>query len=296
MPSFIPYHAGIADQVADFWLSRHPDWKWLSDPEGRAKIMAEDDNHKGFAVMDGKAVVGTMFSHLSKEELPNRFIMIEMAPELVTAEIVDHLLSSFTDVDREKGGIWQVAMLDEKQATALSPILENAGFILHDRSLRMEWDHDEVKLEPPPAGTELILYTGGNPEYDQAIVDLHNRAYRPSRLTPGTEVEHLWPEAWPGLIAREYVLGFIDGKLGGYAEWMTTNDYALMNSLAVSRAYWGTSLAPAVGTKAMERMREAGFRSFRSGVSSRNAASIKLQERFGWKITVEESRRYVRKF
>lgn len=295
MTSFVPYHAGIADQVADFWLSRHPDWAWLADPETRARVMQPDDNQTGFAIMDGETIVGTLFSNLSRDKPLNRFFMIDMEAGLITAEMVDFLLSAVTADDRERSDIWQVAMLDEQQTPVVSPLLEKAGFILHDRSLRMEWDHETVELEPPPAGTKMVLYTGGNPDYDKAIVDLHNRAYRPSRLTPPTDLANLWPPSWPGLIAREYVLGFIDGQLGGYAEWMTTKEYALMNSLAVSRAHWGTSLAPAVGTRAMERMREAGFRSFRSGVSSRNAASIKLQERFGWKVVAEESRRYVRK-
>jgi RimJ/RimL family protein N-acetyltransferase len=141
----------------------------------------------------------------------------------------------------------------------------------------------------------LERYTGGNADFDKAIVDLHNRSYRRMRLTPPADLEYLW-KTWPGLSAHEFVLAWEGERMVGYAEWIVANDKPLMNSLVAARSHWGTPVAAAAGTQAMEYMLALGYRTLYSSVISKNAASIKLQQRHGWRLTTELARTYVRRF
>jgi hypothetical protein len=65
----------------------------------------------------------------------------------------------------------------------------------------------------------LKRYAGGNLDIDQAIVDLHDRSYRRSRLGPPLDFGSLW-KSEPGLSAREYVLAMEDDRVVGYCEWL----------------------------------------------------------------------------
>ena len=54
----------------------------------------------------------------------------------------------------------------------------------------MEWSGQSVTvIDPSPAHFER--YAGGDQDIDSAIVDLHNRAYRRTRLVPPADIERL---------------------------------------------------------------------------------------------------------
>ena len=105
---------------------------------------------------------------------------------------------------------------------------------------------------------------------DKAIVELHNRSYRSSRLMPPWGVENLW-QSWPGLTLREYVLAMEQDRLVGYAEWFVVDGKPCINSFVAARSHWGTPVGAAVGTKAMQILVELGHRKIESSVVSTNA-------------------------
>lgn len=289
----LPYEARFDEQTIALWRTLHPDWTWLNEPETVAKAFELDEHRLGYAVQREGTVIGTVFGSCARDATwhRNRYIHIEAQPEDLSADWLAPALASFAEADRGRPDTWHVASPVEAQWPILCSLLEALGFTLHSSMMTMEWTGEKVTLTDPGTA-RLDRYTGGNPEIDQAIIDLHNRSYRAGRLTPPADIEYLW-KTWPGLTAREYVLAWDEGRLVGYAEWFVYDDKPTMNSLVAARSHWGTSVAAAAGTKAMELMLELGYRTLQSSVISRNAASIKLQLRHGWRITKEQGRTYV---
>lgn len=294
MPSLVPFDATFEERLIALWRAMHPDWDWLDNPENRQNLFKGYTEGESYLLLNGDSVIAFASGTILPDRYRNRYIWMDALPEACTAEAVRLLFSPFEEIDRDETDVWHVFILDAARAPVLAPLVEAAGFVLDHRLVRMEWEHESVVLEPPPDGTEFTFYRGGDTAMDQAIVDLHNKAYRPARLVVGVDLESLWRD-WPGLTEREYVLAWIDGKLAGYAEWLVTGGRPVLNSLAAARAWWGTSLAPAAGTRAMAQMWDKGYRVFYASVSTRNAAALKLNQRFGWRVTVDENVCYVRK-
>jgi hypothetical protein len=157
----------------------------------------------------------------------------------------------------------------------------------------MEWKGDTVVvLDPSPA--HFQRYAGGDPEIDAAIVDLHNRSHRSSRLMPPIAHELLWMTV-PGLTAHEYVLLRDEGRLVGHAEWLVVDGKAYINSLVVARSHWGTEVAASLGFETIRILLELGHRTIESSVISTNAPGVKLHVKCGCRTAAEQMRNYVRK-
>jgi RimJ/RimL family protein N-acetyltransferase len=296
MLSVIPFEPRLADPVIALWRALHPEWKWFDDPETRAKAFEPSEFFEriGYVVQRGDHVVASVFGTcLRDNNWPrNRYLHIEARPEDIAADWLGPLFAGFVDVDREHPDTWHVANPPEASWPVLVPLLTAAGFVHRSSSIRMEWEGDSVTL-PDPNPARFERYAGGNPDMDKAITDLHNRSYRPSRLTPPARPEHLW-EPWPGLTAREYVLAVEEDRLVGYAEWFVTDGKPYINSLVAARSHWGTPVAAGVGIKAMQILIELGHRKIESSVFSTNAPSMKLQLKHGWRVAAEQARTYVR--
>jgi hypothetical protein len=294
----LPFVTDHIEAVTALWLELHPDWLWVTDEEFRKSAFEMDEDRVGFIVEDEAGrLVGTVFGTATRDPTwpRNRYLHLELKPEAVREDLLTPLLTQMADSDHGRPGTWQILNLSDKSPPGLAEIVLGTGFELHDISFRMEWNGETVPLVEP-APLRLELYQGGNEATDAELVDLHNRAYRPARLVGPTKIEHLWPKAWPGLKEREFVLVWDGERIAGFAEWFSINGEAIINSIVAARPHWGTHAAPAAGTRAMQRMIDHGYRPLVSAVSSRNAASYKLQYRHGWRRVRENSRNYVRKF
>jgi GNAT superfamily N-acetyltransferase len=147
-------------------------------------------------------------------------------------------------------------------------------------------------VDPSPA--QLQRYCGGDRTIDRAIVDLHNRAYSPSRIDPPMDVNGMWKPA-PGLLAREYLLAWDGERLAGLAEWFAAGSTVAVEDLAVARSHWGTSLGAAILSAVMQLLFELGYRRIKASVRSNNAAAMRLALNLGWKLDQEWMQTFVRK-
>jgi RimJ/RimL family protein N-acetyltransferase len=291
-----PFEPDLAESVLALWRDLHPDWKWLDDPETRARALGPGESFEriGYVVHRDNDLIASVFGACSRDEgwPRNRYIHMETRPEDIAVDWLDPVLARFRDADRERPDTWQVISPPEVTWPVLVPLLEAAGFIYRMSSIRMQWEGYSVTV-PDPSPARFARYTGGDPDMDRAIGDLHNRAYRSSRVTPPVRHEDLW-KPWPGLQAREYVLALEEDHLVGYAEWFVTDGTPYINSFVAARSHWGTPVAAAVGIKAMEILIDLGYRKIESSVFSTNAASMKLHLKHGWRAAAEQVRTYVR--
>jgi RimJ/RimL family protein N-acetyltransferase len=293
----IPFEPDLAEPVLAFWRNLHPDWKWLDDPETRARAFeaGEAFERTGYVVRCDDNVIASVFGACLRDEgwPRNRYIHIEARPEDIAIDWLGPLLTGFRDADLGRPGTWQIISPPQASQPVLVPLLEAAGFAYRMSSIQMQWEGDSVTV-PDPSPAHFERYAGGDPQMDRAICDLHNRAYRPARVTPPARHEDLW-KPWPGLQTREYVLALERGSLVGYAEWFVVDGSPpYINSFVAARSHWGTAVGAAVGIKAMEILIELGHRKMESSVLSTNAASMKLHLKHGWRAASEQARTYVR--
>jgi GNAT superfamily N-acetyltransferase len=298
MTSVVSFEPNHANQVVALWRLLHPDWTWLDNPERRDQIFERSDAVEPirYVVQNQDGVIASVFSSCWRDRTwpCNRFIQIEARPADLAAEWLDIALASFVDADRGQPDIWHVANATEILTSVLVPLLEAAGFVRHSSMMRMEWRGESVTV-PDPGPAHLERYAGGDPDIDRAIVDLHNRAFRPSRLVPPADLERLW-KPWPGLQTHEYVLAMENGRVVGYAEWLESDGNApFIDSMVVARSHWGTAVAAAVVTKAIQILLERGHHKIESCVRSNNAASMRLGWKLGWKVASEMAPTFVRK-
>lgn len=297
MTTIVRFETRFVDQLVAAWRAMHPEWDWFDNQDMRESLLKYADDPLSFVVLDNDVVVGSiMGSPLNEAPGPkNRFLSIEVKPEHVDAAALERILETFAEADRGcQTDLWQIINVGSAWE-ASKAVFENAGFTLHERSFVMEWTGDVVPAVTLPEGAAFEFYTGGTPETDREITDLHARSYAAARLVPPADPATLW-KPWPGLEAREYVLCREDGRLVGYSEWFITNGRPVVNSFVAARSHWGTTVGAAVGLKAMDRLFERGHRKMFSGVSSRNTASMRLHLRYGWRVANEDYHRYVRKF
>jgi hypothetical protein len=298
MTTVVPFERSRIGQVVALWRLLHPDWTWLDNPEKRDKIFESSDavERIGYVIQREDAVIASVFGACWQDKTwpRNRFIHIEARPEDMAAEWLGNVLASFIDADRGQPDTWHVADTTEILLPVLAPLLHAAGFVHHSIVMQTEWSGESVTVvDPRPV--RLERYAGGDREIDRAIVDLHNRSYRFSRLVPPADLAGLW-KPWLGLEVREFVLAVENYRLVGYAEWLVTDGKPYINSLVAARSHWGTAVASALGTQAMQILLELGHHKIRSSdVRSNNAASLRLQQRFGWKVASERAHTFVRK-
>jgi GNAT superfamily N-acetyltransferase len=285
------------DEVAALWRSLHPDWTWLDDRARLTLLFERQDARErmGYVVRRHNAVIATVFTTCPApaNEPQQRLITIKTQPADVTAEWLDPILASFADADRERPDTRHVTSLAMPLASAAAPLLEAAGFVRHSTQTFVQWDSAPMVLvDPSPA--KLQRYHGGDRDIDRAIVDLHNRAYRPSEMGPRIDSDGLWAPS-PGLLAREYMLAWDGGRLAGLAEWFATHSIVAVEDLAVARSHWGTSLAAAILGAVMQLLFELGYRHVKATVRSNNAAAMRLALNLGWKLDREWMQTFVRR-
>jgi GNAT superfamily N-acetyltransferase len=298
MASASAFEPGDTDEVAALWRSLHPDWTWLDDREYLPLFFERQDNafeQIRYVVRCRKDVIATVFARCSRQSNwpPCRTINIETRPENIAAEWLDPILASFVDSDRGRPDMWHVTSLPMALSPHAAPLLEASGFVRHSSQMIMEWSGEAVMVvDPSPA--RLQRYAGGDRETDRAIVDLHNRSYRQWRLVPPADIESLW-QSWPGLEAHEFVLALENDRLVGYSTWVVTAGEPWISDHAAARSHWGTGVASAVGTKAMQILLERGYRLIKAAVRSTNAPALRLHRKFGWRVGHECAQTFVRK-
>jgi RimJ/RimL family protein N-acetyltransferase len=297
MTTVAPFDRSHADQVLALLRTLHPDSTWPDNPEQKNKMFepGEAFEHIGYIVQRRDAVIASVFGTCARDNSwpRNRLIHIEARPEDIAADWLDQVLTAFVNADRGRSDTWHMASPTPILSPVLAPLLEAAGFVRHSSKMLMEWSGESVTVvDPSPA--HLERYAGGNREIDRAIVDLHNRSYRPSRMVPPVDLERLW-EPWPGLEVREFVLAVENDRVVGYAEWFVTASKPCIYSFVAARSHWGTSVGSAVGTKAMQIIVELGHHEIQAFVNSNNMASMRLHLKHGWKVASELARTFVRK-
>ena len=295
MTELVPFTPDQTEQVVALWRSLHADWTWLDEPEARKRAFEEiPDFHRTLLVLRrGGRIAATFTSGYAKNGRGprNRHIGIEVMPEDVGDWIMP-VLAELAEADRAHPGTWHIARMDDRAIAALAPRLAVAGFAFHSTNVRMRWEGESVSLvDPGPIRIET--YTGGDAAVDQAIAALHDQGYRTSRVVPQANVPDMW-RAIPGATCHEMLLAWDGDRLVGFIEYLAVKGEAWVNSLVVARSHWGTPAAAAIGTRAMQRLFEAGHRTIESYVRSNNAASIKLQIKLGWRKHSETSGVYVR--
>jgi ribosomal protein S18 acetylase RimI-like enzyme len=285
------------DEIVALWRSLHPDWAWLDDRARLLLLFERQDalERVGYVVRRRNAVIATVFATCSAgaNEPQRRIITIQTQPADVAAEWLDPILASFADADRERPDMWQVISPAMALASAAAPLLEAAGFVRYSTQTFMLW-HSAPMAVVDPSPAHLQRYCGGDRDIDRAIVDLHNRAYGPSRMDLPIDVNGLWNPS-PGLLAREYLLAWDGGRLAGLAEWFAADGIVAVEDLAVARSHWGTSLGAAILSAVMQLLFELGYRHVKASVRSNNAAAMRLALSLGWKLDREWIQTFVRK-
>jgi GNAT superfamily N-acetyltransferase len=309
MTSVVPFEPNRANQVLALWRRLHPDWTWLNTPEVLDQILETDDAVERicYVVQKQDGVIASVFSTCWRDRTwpRNRFIQIEARPADLPAAWLDIALASFVDADRGQPDIRHVANQTEILMPVLAPLLEAAGFVRYASVMQMEWRGESVTV-PDSGPAHIECYAGGDLDIDRAIVDLHNWAYRPAHLVPPADLERLWKPRL-GVETREYVLAMENGgRVVGYAEWLVRDGNApvinssdgnapAINSIVVARSHWGTAVAAAVLTRAMQILLERGHTKIESWIRSNNAASMRLARKLGWKVASEKANTFVRK-
>jgi RimJ/RimL family protein N-acetyltransferase len=292
-----PFEQRHAAQIVALWRLLHPDWTWLGDLHEQHRIFQPSDaaDRIGCVIQRQNVTIASVFGTCSRDKTwpRTRFIQIEARPEDMAVEWLDNALTFFKDADRSQPDTWHVINATKILFPIFAPLLEAAGFFYHSSVIQMEFSGESASVADP-SPTRLERYAGGNPEIDRAIVDLHNRSYRPARLVPRAELERLW-DPWPGLEVREFVLAVENDRLVGHVEWFVTDGEPYVNSLVVARSHWGTAVASALLVKAVQSLCDLGHRKIGSDIRSNNAASMRLVRRLGWKAISQRLHTFVRK-
>src|SRR5580700_1681999 len=117
MPSVIPFEPNLADSVVALWRTLHPDWKWIDDPETRAKTLEPSEFFEriGYVVQREGNVIASVFGTCSRDNMwpRNRYIHIEARPEDIAVDWLDPLLACFADADREHPDTWHITTPSE---------------------------------------------------------------------------------------------------------------------------------------------------------------------------------------
>jgi len=283
----------LPDAIA-LWRALFAALEHVDDAEIYSRVFAPDEavERIRYAVERDGALVATVFTSRDVEaEAPNRRIQIAVRLEDI-GEWLAAIFTRLAELDRDRAQTWQIVATQQPQAAVLTPWLEAAGFALQSSTLRMTWEGDCILLVDP-SPIRLTRYAGGDPAFDQAIVDLHNRAY--GRLVPRARRDELWL-SWHGLETREFVLALDGDRIVGYAEWWVIDGEAWVNSIVAARSHWGTPVAAALGANAMHALLERGYRKMGACTASTNAPSLKLQKLVGWRVAGEDGCTYVRRF
>lgn len=297
MISILPFHRSDADPVAAFWRSLHPDWAWLNDSERLLDAFEQGDDSQcnWYVVRSANIVIATLFSRYARQAnwLPTRFINIETTPESLETAWLNPLLAALAVIDGGCLGTWHVINVEENLLPHLARPLIEARFIYHSKVLQTEWKGNFVGVtDPSPALLER--YVGGATDVDRAIIDLHNRSFRSSRLVPPIQLDS-FRKQWLGQELREYVLAWKNDRLVGYTEWGIVVGMPVINSLVVTRSCWGTGLADAIVIKAMRTILLRGHHKIVASTQSNNAASLSVQKKLGWIVSRELAHTFVRK-
>ncbi len=180
-------------------------------------------------------------------------------------------------------GIGQRILFDQPAPAWLPSFRAARGYRELARLTAMAWEEPTVPPAPPPPPDVMVAaYDGGDPETDAEIADFWAGAFAGNRLIAAlepAEVAHfLTHEGSRLVLARESG----SGRLVASAEVSPAGYFV---SIAVARRYWGRQLAESVGLTAMADLHRRGVRRFDSHVDARNAASLALHRRTGFRPT-----------
>jgi len=282
--------------VLGFWQSLHPDCTWLSDREQVSEMLSEDEDIKrdDYVVRSEQDIIATVFTKVLRRRgwMPTRFLYAEVGTAALGFRWLESLLEKIREIDKGRSDTWHLINIEQEMLCILQPILESSGFFQHSRVLRSEWKGEFVRATEL-AQVLLERYSGGSFETDQAIVTLHECAFHQSRFAAPLCIPRLW-KPWPGQQSREYVLGWNNNCLVGFAEWALVGGAAAITNVAVAPSWQGLGLAKTIAARAMQIILRDGHRSILATTQSNNTASLTTQNKLGWQVSRELAYTFVR--
>jgi hypothetical protein len=296
MTDLTPYDVSMAEEVSAFWQKLYPEWNGASNPAEINRILTSDRVIECVTVRRDNRLIATVSCTRQKspDGYSNIWISTTSEPGVLSASLQTELLRRFSDVDAEIPGTWHIISPRDRFPADLEAVLTEFGFKLDRMTREMEWTGDSVLLVD--AGHLRVQnYNGGDPDIDRSIIDLHNRSYRSLRLVSQLDETNVWKPYTANQASRGIVICWDEDQMVSFAEWSVIDGQPIISSIVCARSHWGTATAAAAGTRAMQCLVDRGHRRILSYSSTRNAASHKLQLRFGWREVKVMNPIYVRK-
>jgi GNAT superfamily N-acetyltransferase len=251
----------------------------------------------GYAALSGTDVVGIVLFYLT--------------PSIVPAETLCFLSGAVDQLHRRRGVgsrlIMEVlsaarravaipvliASVPEREAEPAAAFLNRFDFAEMDCQVHCE--RRLIGLDPICEDVRFGIreYRGGSPALDRAIMDMHRRAYRARPCVPDLTDELLAHRlAQPSCYHK---LLFHGRKLVGYASFWINGSECYVDSLAVTRRYWGSGASEILARSVEHFAAEHGCATLSTVITSSNLAIVSIMERHACH-PVKTTRRFCRRF
>jgi len=169
--------------------------------------------------------------------------------------------------------------LPDRGEEPITSFLGRFGFTEMDCDIHYGANLSGIQLSPEDSRFVVRNYKGADPLLNQAIVDLHRRAYRGQ---PG--IADLTPELLAVRLADprcRYELLYYEKQLAGYASfWIFTSD-CYVDSLLAAQQYWGCGASDALANLIARRALKDGCKTLSTLCRSKNRSTINLMQRLG---------------
>jgi len=206
------------------------------------------------------------------------FIDRNQPRETVARALKQHLDILF----RQRGWTTQVAFAPPELAE-YSTLYEKVGFAHQAEydSMRMIWDGGDY-AKPAVAGLSIHHYDRDHPDpvIEAELATLFNRTFANEPACADLEGKDIRKLATHGGMWFAFAREQATGAIVAYAECGVDG---MFSAISVIRPYWGKGVAEWLAAHCMDHFRANGIDKLWSLVRTRNAASIRLHERMGWK-------------
>jgi GNAT superfamily N-acetyltransferase len=235
----------------------------------------------GYVARSATKLVGVVLFYLVPSIVPGVqlcFLVGAVDPQCRRRGVGSSLLTEvLAAVSHADGGPALIAHLPDGDTAPAAAFLERFGFAELAYEARYELNLTGIKFAATDPRFECREYRGGDPAMDRVIVDLHRRAYRGKLCTADLTEELLALRlANPRCC---YDLFFHEGQLIGYVSSWNNDRECFVDSLLVTRRYWGGGASDALFHELERVATKRGAAKLATTASGSNRAVINLMDR-----------------
>jgi GNAT superfamily N-acetyltransferase len=232
---------------------------------------------------DGEAVIGLAQVNWrptldNKARSVTYFINTDQPKEQVARAIKQHL-----DIILAKRGLTTQVAFSPPEYADYNAFYEQIGFVHRAEydSMRMIWDGGDY-TKTAVAGLSIHHYDHDHPDpvIEAELATMFNRTFANEPACADLEGKDIRKLSVHGGMWFAYAREQATGTIVAYAECGVDG---LFSAISVIRPYWGKGVAEWLAAHCMDHFRANGIDKLWSLVRTRNAASIRLHERMGWK-------------